>query len=385
MTTKNADIVISFDTTGSMYPCISQVRKNIKSTIERLFKELPQIRIGIVAHGDYCDEDSTYLMKYIDLTSDQNKLIDFIQTIGNTSGGDYPEAYEYVLREVQKLSWQSDDMRGLLMIGDAYPHEPKENPDKIDWRKEVEEIAKMGINIYSIQALNSGNAKCYTFYKQMLQVTNGYHLYLDQFSYITDMIMAVCYKQESDDAVQNFEQELKNKQYGMTNSLRRVFDTILGRKSDIVDDDTSVETKKSSRKKSATVSIGSISKSDVEGDELNTCPASKYQVLHVDNNTTIKDYVIKNGLEFKTGKGFYEFTKPESISSKKQVVLQHKLTGELYEGSKARKIIGLKSDTQKYKPSDNPDYRIFIQSTSYNRKLIGGTGFLYEASDWGKI
>jgi hypothetical protein len=48
-------------------------------------------------------------------------------------------------------------------------------------------------------------------------------------------------------------------------------------------------------------------------------------------------------------------------------------------------IIGLTDvETKKYKPSDIRDYRVFIQSTSYNRKLIGGTGFLYEAEDYGR-
>jgi hypothetical protein len=36
---------------------------------------------------------------------------------------------------------------------------------------------------------------------------------------------------------------------------------------------------------------------------------------------SIKDFVQMNSLVFKTGRGFYEFTKPEVISHKKEVVL----------------------------------------------------------------
>ena len=36
---------------------------------------------------------------------------------------------------------------------------------------------------------------------------------------------------------------------------------------------------------------------------------------------SIKDFVLMNSLVFKTGQGFYEFTKPENISDKKEVVL----------------------------------------------------------------
>ena len=45
------DIVFSFDTTGSMYPCLGEVRKNIQKLIKRLFKDIPDIRISVVAHG----------------------------------------------------------------------------------------------------------------------------------------------------------------------------------------------------------------------------------------------------------------------------------------------------------------------------------------------
>ena len=35
---------------------------------------------------------------------------------------------------------------------------------------------------------------------------------------------------------------------------------------------------------------------------------------------TIKQFVLSNSLEFKCGRGFYEFTKPEIVSHKKEVV-----------------------------------------------------------------
>ena len=136
--TNKYDVVISFDTTGSMSSCIREVRKNITEIVDRLFLEIEGIRIGIVAHGDYCDEASTYLMKSVDLCDASNKklIVDFIKETGNTQGGDYPEAYEYVLREVQKMGWSSESLRALIMIGDAYPHNVDSNPHKIDWKTE---------------------------------------------------------------------------------------------------------------------------------------------------------------------------------------------------------------------------------------------------------
>ena len=46
------EVIFSFDTTGSMYPCLTQVRREVKETVKRLFKDVPDIRVGVIAHGD---------------------------------------------------------------------------------------------------------------------------------------------------------------------------------------------------------------------------------------------------------------------------------------------------------------------------------------------
>lgn len=49
------DMVIAFDTTGSMSAYIGAVRKEVSKLIPRLFKDNDDLRLGIVAFGDYCD------------------------------------------------------------------------------------------------------------------------------------------------------------------------------------------------------------------------------------------------------------------------------------------------------------------------------------------
>ena len=51
----------------------------------------------------------------------------------------------------------------------------------------------------------------------------------------------------------------------------------------------------------------------------------RFQVLDVDERCDIKTFVQRNKLIFKTGRGFYEFTKAEKISDKKEVVLVDKV------------------------------------------------------------
>lgn len=62
--------------------------------------------LQVFAHGDYCDSD-VYVTKHIDFTTDKAKLVKFVKDVEATGGGDYPECYELVLKEVrQKLSWR---------------------------------------------------------------------------------------------------------------------------------------------------------------------------------------------------------------------------------------------------------------------------------------
>lgn len=112
---------------------------------------------------------------------------------------------------------------------------------------------------------------------------------------------------------------------------------------------------------------------------LSVAPQGKYRVILVKIDVPIKTLVTEQGLTFKPGRGFYEFTKPETISKDKIILLMKKDTGEILEGDTAREVAGLpKSGEGKVDPASLPEYRVFIQSTSSNRVLKGGTTFLYE-------
>ena len=105
--------------------------------------------------------------------------------------------------------------------------------------------------------------------------------------------------------------------------------------------------------------------------------SERFRILKVPKKCTIKQFVLSNNLEFKTGRGFYEFTKPEIISHKKEVVLVDKKTGEMFSGRDARRMIGAGSGIR-IPPTSFEKWRVFVQSTSYGRNLMGGTSFLYE-------
>ena len=354
MTTSNIEVVFSFDTTGSMYPCLTQVRKKIKQTVTRLMDELPLIKIGIIAHGDYCDQGSTYVTKIFNISDDVDAICDFVQNVEPTGGGDAPECYELVLHESQSLNWSESASKSLVLIGDDIPHAPAHNPQKLNWRKEVEKLSELGISVYGVQALNRSHAT--PFYQELANKSGGFHLNLDQFSYITDLFLAVCYQQSSNEQLQAYEQEVIE-EGRMSRGLNKIFNTMMKRETT----------------------------SYYESTDLRAVTPGRFQVLDVENDISIKAFVLENGLLFKVGRGFYEFTKTETIQAKKEIILMDRVTGDLFAGSAAREMLGLPMDaTMRIKPSSLEKYVVFVQSTSANRKLIGNTRFLYEVQDWDK-
>ena len=67
-----------------------QVRKKLRQSCERLLNDIPNMRIAIMAHGDYCDY-SNYVERHVDLTSNVDTLVDFAKNVPSTEGGDAPE------------------------------------------------------------------------------------------------------------------------------------------------------------------------------------------------------------------------------------------------------------------------------------------------------
>ncbi|GKX65338.1 vWA domain-containing protein [Inconstantimicrobium mannanitabidum] len=359
---NSIDVCISFDTTGSMYPCLTQVRRSIKGIVSRLFKDIPNLRISIIAHGDYCDVGNAYVISIKDFSSDEGELIDFVNNVKPTYGGDAPECYELVLNQARtKLSWQSGVSKVLIIVGDDVPHGPNypSNTNKIDWRNELGLLLESGINVYGIHAMPGIRKHSKPFYEEIAEKTGGFYLTLDQFSNITELIMAICYKQDGQDSLESFERELKlngRMNYNIKTSIQKL--------SNLVIDEYASE------------------------DGLMPVIEGRFQLLKVDKDQSIKEFILEQGISFKAGRGFYELNKSEKVGLNKEILLYEKETGKIFNGPQVRQILGLSPQenvrgvNERLKPVVLDKYKVFIQSTSYNRKLIGNTCLLYEVEDW---
>lgn len=354
----STDVLISFDTTGSMSPCIAEVRMKVKDTLYKLFTAIPDLRVGIIAHGDYCDKYSTYVIKNVTFTKDLDALQHFISTVENTYGGDSDECYEYVLATANEYDWQADN-RIFILIGDALPHDVgysyyhnstrEKHTNYIYWTDEVSGLSSKRVNIYAVQALGSKyNAH---FYETLAERTNGRKLDLNQFTDSVETIISICY--HSTGRLEEYKQELEST-FKMNRNLANVFKSL---------------------------GLETVSEVFTKKDASGLIPVlpTRFQRVSVGKNTDIKSFVESIGATFRKGRGFYQFTKSEEVQERKEVILRNKLTGDMFTGNEARNFIGLPYGKRGViRPHYFNDYEVYIQSTSSNRKLIKGTKFLYE-------
>lgn len=172
------DMVIAFDTTGSMAAYIDSVRKEVAELIPRLFKDNEDLRLGIVAFGDYCDMTDAQnfgdAYQCIAPTDNANDLIRFVNESRNTSGGDWEEFYELVIRKiVNETNWREDATRSILLIADAVPHEKGYSyrdivsNSMIDWRDEARNAAYNKIKIDTVTITDE------PWYQELSKLTNG--------------------------------------------------------------------------------------------------------------------------------------------------------------------------------------------------------------------
>lgn len=346
----STDVVISFDTTGSMSPVIHQVRRQVRETIDRLFDTIPDLRLGIVAHGDYCDGQFAISAEH--LTTNREQLIHFMNWVPNTNGGDSDECYEAVLHRLTVWDWQADN-RALILIADALPHPVGYRygsiRNELDWRDEARTLANLGIMIYAVECLGNRNES--RFYQPLADMSNGRKLDLNQFADAVETVIAISYHSTGDKTkLDNYKTELESN-FKMNRNLASLFNKLGGYSVKVESD------------KSGLVPV----------------PPYRFQIVNVDHVTDIKSFVEGLGARFRKGRGFYQFTKSEMVQEHKEVILRNKANGDMFTGAEARNFIGLPFGTRgQIRPKLFDDYEVYIQSTSVNRKLMPNTKFLYE-------
>jgi hypothetical protein len=210
---ETTEFAVSWDTTGSMSPCLQAVRNKIEETIEEMFSNIQGLKVGLIAHGDYCDGDA--VITILPLTDDKTKIYNFVRHTPPTGGGDAPECYELALHEARNLGWTEgvDSGRALVLIGDDEPHPPdyELNSDKLDWTSELMALREMGVKVYPLQCLyNPSRIMVNQFWSQVAELSGTPLLKLSEFSESDHALKGVAFAAAGEDAYAAYEARAVN-------------------------------------------------------------------------------------------------------------------------------------------------------------------------------
>lgn len=122
--------------------------------------------------------------------------------------------------------------------------------------------------------------------------------------------------------------------------------------------------------------VAKLSKTDLRA-KATKLAYQQYRVLEVKDACRI-DELVESKLKrpYRVGEAYYQLSKTEKVQSDKGVAIRDKKTKELFVGDGARDLIGLPPHEVKVGVAFSPEFDIFIQSSSVNRKCVPGTQVL---------
>lgn len=152
------DLAISFDVTGSMGPCIFQVRRELERLSKELFEDLAgmgvSVRVAVITQADY--DASPYVTRHMDFSGDGAAVSAFITGVQASSGGwNEGEAYEQALLLANSLAWRASATKAFILIGDDLPHPPTwpANEKRVDWQAEAQSLAARDVALYAVRGV----------------------------------------------------------------------------------------------------------------------------------------------------------------------------------------------------------------------------------------
>ena len=126
-----ADILLAFDTTGSMNDVIETTQARALEIMAGLQALIPDIRFGLIDFRDYAyfpygrDDDWPYRLRQ-PLTARQQTVQARIADLEADGGANEPESYSRALYEAyadNSIGWRDAARRFVVMFGDSYPHD----------------------------------------------------------------------------------------------------------------------------------------------------------------------------------------------------------------------------------------------------------------------
>ncbi len=148
-----ADVAFVFDATGSMGDELNWLKKEIADIAAKVAKNHPNVslRLALIVYRDHGD---AYLTRSFDFTDDLDVFLGNLKNQKAGGGGDYPEAMDSGLSDMNQLSWRQGAVaRMAFVVADAPPKTQ-------NLQKAIDQalIARaQGIRLYGVAASGVGD------------------------------------------------------------------------------------------------------------------------------------------------------------------------------------------------------------------------------------
>ena len=177
--TNQVQIAFMVDATGSMGDELEFLKMDLKKVIAEVQKTNTQLKIS-TATVFYRDEGDEYVVKHSPFTEDINQTTEFISQQRADGGGDFPEAVDKALVQLNQLQWQPEARtRIAFLVLDAPPHNKPAVISSIQYS--VKTAAANGIKLIPVVA--SGIDKTTEFLMRFIAMyTNGTYVFITDHS-----------------------------------------------------------------------------------------------------------------------------------------------------------------------------------------------------------
>lgn len=177
--TNQVQIAFMVDATGSMGDELEFLKMDLKKVINEVQKANTQLKIS-TATVFYRDEGDEYVVKHSPFTEDINQTTEFISQQRADGGGDFPEAVDKALVQLNQLQWQPEARtRIAFLVLDAPPHNKPAVISSIQYS--VKTAAASGIKLIPVVA--SGIDKTTEFLMRFIAMyTNGTYVFITDHS-----------------------------------------------------------------------------------------------------------------------------------------------------------------------------------------------------------
>lgn len=177
--TNLVQIAFMVDATGSMGDELEFLKMDLKKVIAEVQKTNTQLKIS-TATVFYRDEGDEYVVKHSPFTEDINQTTEFISLQRADGGGDFPEAVDKALVQLNQLQWQPEARtRIAFLVLDAPPHNKPAVINSIQYS--VKTAAASGIKLIPVVA--SGIDKTTEFLMRFIAMyTNGTYVFITDHS-----------------------------------------------------------------------------------------------------------------------------------------------------------------------------------------------------------